>query len=178
MWAGQVNFSLYFPAPLGNFHGWNMSTGATAFLSQLPRAVKMGSRPPLFFWALLMISWKVLREVGAGGWFWEKERQAGRALWYVCLSAQEELTSTSVEHIIVNPNAAYDKFKDKRVGTKGLGKCVCFQGPSLRMCWVRPDEKAFAGKEGEMVIKNSMQQEPKDHPSKTFAGMSISFWTI
>ncbi|XP_007646288.1 dynactin subunit 2 isoform X3 [Cricetulus griseus] len=30
----------------------------------------------------------------------------------------EELTSTSVEHIIVNPNAAYDKFKDKRVGTK------------------------------------------------------------
>ncbi|XP_026569591.1 dynactin subunit 2 isoform X2 [Pseudonaja textilis] len=34
--------------------------------------------------------------------------------------SQEELTSTSVEHIIVNPNAAYDKFKDKRVGTKGL----------------------------------------------------------
>ncbi|KAK2084784.1 Dynactin subunit 2 [Saguinus oedipus] len=32
----------------------------------------------------------------------------------------EELTSTRVEHIIVNPNAAYDKFKDKRVGTKGL----------------------------------------------------------
>nr|XP_031318152.1 dynactin subunit 2 isoform X2 [Camelus dromedarius]XP_045366102.1 dynactin subunit 2 isoform X2 [Camelus bactrianus] len=35
-------------------------------------------------------------------------------------SVEEELTSTSVEHIIVNPNAAYDKFKDKRVGTKGL----------------------------------------------------------
>ncbi|PIO30856.1 hypothetical protein AB205_0182200 [Aquarana catesbeiana] len=35
---------------------------------------------------------------------------------------QEELTSTSVEHIIVNPNAAYDKFKDKRVGTKGLDR--------------------------------------------------------
>ncbi|XP_044142247.1 dynactin subunit 2 isoform X2 [Bufo gargarizans] len=34
--------------------------------------------------------------------------------------AQEELTSTSVEHIIVNPNAAYDKFKDKKIGTKGL----------------------------------------------------------
>nr|XP_014352722.1 PREDICTED: dynactin subunit 2 [Latimeria chalumnae] len=34
--------------------------------------------------------------------------------------AQEELTSASVEHIIVNPNAAYDKFKDKTVGTKGL----------------------------------------------------------
>ncbi|XP_073432919.1 dynactin subunit 2 [Dendrobates tinctorius] len=32
----------------------------------------------------------------------------------------EELTSTSVEHIIVNPNAAYDKFKDKKVGMKGL----------------------------------------------------------
>ncbi|CAO2582081.1 Dynactin subunit 2, partial [Lemmus lemmus] len=35
-------------------------------------------------------------------------------------AVREELTSTSVEHIIVNPNAAYDKFKDKRVGTKGL----------------------------------------------------------
>uniref|UniRef100_H3BGG2 Dynactin subunit 2 n=1 Tax=Latimeria chalumnae TaxID=7897 RepID=H3BGG2_LATCH len=33
---------------------------------------------------------------------------------------EEELTSASVEHIIVNPNAAYDKFKDKTVGTKGL----------------------------------------------------------
>ncbi|XP_063808421.1 dynactin subunit 2 [Pseudophryne corroboree] len=32
----------------------------------------------------------------------------------------EELTSTSVEHIIVNPNAAYDKFKDKKVGTQQL----------------------------------------------------------
>uniref|UniRef100_A0A8C5N3D8 Dynactin subunit 2 n=1 Tax=Leptobrachium leishanense TaxID=445787 RepID=A0A8C5N3D8_9ANUR len=32
----------------------------------------------------------------------------------------EELTSTSVEHIIVNPNAAYDKFKDKKVSTKCL----------------------------------------------------------
>ncbi|XP_040852261.1 dynactin subunit 2-like [Ochotona curzoniae] len=41
-----------------------------------------------------------------------------RGLNYLFL--QEELTSTSVEHIIVNPNAAYDKFKDKRVGTKGL----------------------------------------------------------
>ncbi|XP_032145470.1 dynactin subunit 2 isoform X1 [Sapajus apella] len=36
------------------------------------------------------------------------------------INKKEELTSTSVEHIIVNPNAAYDKFKDKRVGTKGL----------------------------------------------------------
>lgn len=27
-----------------------------------------------------------------------------------------------MEHIIVNPNAAYDKFKDKRVGTRGLGE--------------------------------------------------------
>uniref|UniRef100_A0A6I8NNL3 Dynactin subunit 2 n=1 Tax=Ornithorhynchus anatinus TaxID=9258 RepID=A0A6I8NNL3_ORNAN len=32
----------------------------------------------------------------------------------------EELSSSSVEHLIVNPNAAYDKFKDKRVGTQGL----------------------------------------------------------
>uniref|UniRef100_A0A4W5KZ59 Dynactin 2 (p50) n=1 Tax=Hucho hucho TaxID=62062 RepID=A0A4W5KZ59_9TELE len=33
---------------------------------------------------------------------------------------QEELCSDSVERIVVNPNAAYDKFKDKRVSTKGL----------------------------------------------------------
>ncbi|XP_009472223.1 PREDICTED: dynactin subunit 2-like [Nipponia nippon] len=32
----------------------------------------------------------------------------------------EELTSTSVEHIIINPNAAYEKFRDKRLGTKGV----------------------------------------------------------
>uniref|UniRef100_A0A3B3RD88 Dynactin 2 (p50) n=1 Tax=Paramormyrops kingsleyae TaxID=1676925 RepID=A0A3B3RD88_9TELE len=32
----------------------------------------------------------------------------------------EELCSDSVERIVVNPNAAYDKFKDKRVGTRGL----------------------------------------------------------
>ncbi|CAK7296727.1 Dynactin subunit 2 [Vulpes lagopus] len=37
----------------------------------------------------------------------------------------EELTSTSVEHIIVNSHAAYDKFKDKRVGTKGLDFSDC-----------------------------------------------------
>lgn len=35
---------------------------------------------------------------------------------------QEELCSDSVERIVVNPNAAYDKFKDKHVGTKGLGQ--------------------------------------------------------
>ncbi|XP_023181202.1 dynactin subunit 2 isoform X2 [Xiphophorus maculatus] len=33
---------------------------------------------------------------------------------------QEELCSDSVERIVVNPNAAYDKFKDKHVSTKGL----------------------------------------------------------
>ncbi|XP_041639225.1 dynactin subunit 2 isoform X1 [Cheilinus undulatus] len=33
---------------------------------------------------------------------------------------QEELCSDSVERIVVNPNAAYDKFKDKHVTTKGL----------------------------------------------------------
>ncbi|NXT76152.1 DCTN2 protein, partial [Zapornia atra] len=32
----------------------------------------------------------------------------------------EELTSTSVEHLIINPNAAYEKFKDKRLGTEGV----------------------------------------------------------
>nr|XP_023651229.1 dynactin subunit 2 isoform X5 [Paramormyrops kingsleyae] len=35
-------------------------------------------------------------------------------------SELEELCSDSVERIVVNPNAAYDKFKDKRVGTRGL----------------------------------------------------------
>ncbi|KAG8007649.1 Dynactin subunit 2, partial [Nibea albiflora] len=34
--------------------------------------------------------------------------------------SQEELCSDSVERIVVNPNAAYDKFKDKHVTTKGL----------------------------------------------------------
>ncbi|KAK2514497.1 hypothetical protein Q9966_015738 [Columba livia] len=34
----------------------------------------------------------------------------------------EELSSTSVEHLIINPNAAYEKFKDKRLGTEGLGE--------------------------------------------------------
>lgn len=35
---------------------------------------------------------------------------------------QEELSSTSVEHLIINPNAAYEKFKDKRLGPEGLGE--------------------------------------------------------
>lgn len=35
---------------------------------------------------------------------------------------QEELTSTSVEHLIINPNAAYEKFRDKRLGTEGVGE--------------------------------------------------------
>ncbi|KAM6294517.1 dynactin subunit 2 [Aegotheles albertisi] len=32
----------------------------------------------------------------------------------------EELSSTSVEHLIINPNAAYEKFRDKSLGTKGV----------------------------------------------------------
>lgn len=36
--------------------------------------------------------------------------------------SQEELCSESVERIVVNPNAAYDKFKDKHISTKGLGE--------------------------------------------------------
>ncbi|KAI7808199.1 dynactin subunit 2 [Triplophysa rosa] len=35
-------------------------------------------------------------------------------------SVSEELCSDSVERIVVNPNAAYDKFKDKHISTKGL----------------------------------------------------------
>ncbi|XP_076219751.1 dynactin subunit 2-like [Aptenodytes patagonicus] len=32
----------------------------------------------------------------------------------------EELTSTSVDHLIINPNAAYEKFRDKRLGTEAV----------------------------------------------------------
>ncbi|KAF6738793.1 Dynactin subunit 2 [Oryzias melastigma] len=39
---------------------------------------------------------------------------------YMVFPSQEELCSDSVERIVVNPNAAYDKFKDKHVNTKGL----------------------------------------------------------
>uniref|UniRef100_A0A3B5M4Y7 Dynactin 2 (p50) n=1 Tax=Xiphophorus couchianus TaxID=32473 RepID=A0A3B5M4Y7_9TELE len=39
---------------------------------------------------------------------------------YANLPGIEELCSDSVERIVVNPNAAYDKFKDKHVSTKGL----------------------------------------------------------
>lgn len=35
---------------------------------------------------------------------------------------QEELTSTSVDHLIINPNAAYEKFRDKRLGTEAVGE--------------------------------------------------------
>ncbi|XP_064825289.1 dynactin subunit 2-like isoform X1 [Oncorhynchus masou masou] len=37
----------------------------------------------------------------------------------------EELGSDNVERIVVNPNAAYDKFKDKRVSTKGIDFSDC-----------------------------------------------------
>ncbi|XP_048450506.1 dynactin subunit 2, partial [Rhincodon typus] len=36
------------------------------------------------------------------------------------IALQEELNSDSVERIVVNPNASYDKFKDKRVSTKDI----------------------------------------------------------
>lgn len=41
---------------------------------------------------------------------------------HAALCLQEELTSTSVEHLIINPNAAFEKFKDKRLGTDGVGE--------------------------------------------------------
>lgn len=44
--------------------------------------------------------------------------------YFMVFQWQEELCSDSVERIVVNPNAAYDKFKDKHVTTKGLGKLV------------------------------------------------------
>ncbi len=45
-------------------------------------------------------------------------------LCFLVFSWQEELCSDSVERIVVNPNAAYDKFKDKHVTTKGLGQFI------------------------------------------------------
>lgn len=45
---------------------------------------------------------------------------------------QEELTSTSVEHFVINPNAAFEKFKDKRLGTKGVGEP---RGPGKGELW-------------------------------------------
>ncbi|XP_010569807.1 PREDICTED: dynactin subunit 2, partial [Haliaeetus leucocephalus] len=41
----------------------------------------------------------------------------------------EELTSTSVEHIIINPNAAYEKFRDKRLSTEGVDFSACISKP-------------------------------------------------
>uniref|UniRef100_A0A8C0AY17 Uncharacterized protein n=1 Tax=Buteo japonicus TaxID=224669 RepID=A0A8C0AY17_9AVES len=41
----------------------------------------------------------------------------------------EELTSTSVEHIIINPNAAYEKFRDKRLSTEGVDFSDCISKP-------------------------------------------------
>uniref|UniRef100_A0A8C6TAT5 Dynactin 2 (p50) n=1 Tax=Neogobius melanostomus TaxID=47308 RepID=A0A8C6TAT5_9GOBI len=38
----------------------------------------------------------------------------------------EELCSEVVDRIVINPNAAYDKFKDKLVNTKGLGQSSMF----------------------------------------------------
>lgn len=45
-------------------------------------------------------------------------------LYLLVFQWQEELCSDSVERIVVNPNAAYDKFKDKHVTTKGLGQFI------------------------------------------------------
>lgn len=77
-----------------------------------------GMEPPLFSLgngAQCLSSLGVLWDTKKLGWEWGSPDLKP-------LFPQEELTSTSVEHIIVNPNAAYDKFKDKRVGTKGLGE--------------------------------------------------------
>lgn len=71
------------------------------------------------------------------------------------LCVQEELSSTSVEHLIINPNAAYEKFRDKRLGTEGVGELGGSGGPGRAgqagdgpgdpqgaeppvLCWVTP----------------------------------------
>ncbi|XP_052665219.1 dynactin subunit 2-like isoform X2 [Harpia harpyja] len=41
----------------------------------------------------------------------------------------EELTSTSVEHLIINSNAAYEKFRDKRLSTEGVDFSDCISRP-------------------------------------------------
>lgn len=45
-------------------------------------------------------------------------------MFFLVSQWQEELCSDSVERIVVNPNAAYDKFKDKHVNAKGLGQFI------------------------------------------------------
>ncbi|KAG2468485.1 DCTN2 protein, partial [Polypterus senegalus] len=54
--------------------------------------------------------------------FFKNGAQAGARDSPASVCFQEELCSESVERIVVNPNAAYDRFKDKRVSTRGLGK--------------------------------------------------------
>ncbi|XP_017584176.1 PREDICTED: dynactin subunit 2, partial [Corvus brachyrhynchos] len=51
---------------------------------------------------------------------WQCGERRVLRLWLRGLCVQEELSSTSVEHLIINPNAAYEKFRDKRLGTEGV----------------------------------------------------------
>lgn len=90
----------------------------------------------------------------AGGRWWQSVLSLSLSLsvsltW---LRVQEELSSTSVEHLIINPNAAYEKFRDKRLGTEGVGELggsggagQAGEGPGDPqgaeppvLCWVTP----------------------------------------
>lgn len=86
----------------------------------------------------------------AGGRWWQSVLSLSLSLTW--LRVQEELSSTSVEHLIINPNAAYEKFRDKRLGTEGVGELggsggagQAGEGPGDPqgaeppvLCWVTP----------------------------------------
>uniref|UniRef100_A0A8B9MQB1 Dynactin subunit 2 n=1 Tax=Accipiter nisus TaxID=211598 RepID=A0A8B9MQB1_9AVES len=67
---------------------------------------------------------------------------------------QEELTSTSVEHIIINPNAAYEKFRNKRLSTEGVGFSDCISKP--RTTGYKSGEYEILGKD--LGAKETPQQ--------------------
>lgn len=94
-----------------------------------------------------------IRVRAGGGGSVGSRRVLSLSLRWLCV--QEELSSTSVEHLIINPNAAYEKFRDKRLGTEGVGELGGSGGPGRAgqagdgpgdpqgaeppvLCWVTP----------------------------------------
>lgn len=49
-----------------------------------------------------------------------------------------------MERIVVNPNAAYDKFKDKHVSTKGLGQFALDSKSIIKLVLPLHDEVLMA----------------------------------
>lgn len=86
-------------------------------------------------------------------------------------TTQEELCSDSVERIVVNPNAAYDKFKDKHVSTKGLGQFkmqmyslkslkvigVLYKPPTYDLTYLQISQTASVEAEGWAMSQETMK---------------------